>query len=190
MERTLSKHRQIEKPGAFWPHQSYQLPPFLTRYVSLLSCPLSKSQTESLTCWTLHTLSETQVQGDRVGLSLRHLREAWEDILELDIRQIYFHLHRPLPFFFKSNKLLHIHYLLSYAYFLFAVNFLAVIFPYNIRSVLHTYMYTYIWYIYMLALPYCNPPTRATCAHTHTCTANECVCVCVGWDCDRAQVAT
>lgn len=83
------------------------------------------------------------MQGDRVGLSLRHLREAGEDILELDIRQIYFHLHRPLPFFL-SNKLLHIHYLLSYAYLLFAVNFLAVIFPYNIRSVLHTYMYTYV----------------------------------------------
>lgn len=180
MERTLSKHRQIEKPGAFWPHQSYQLPPFLTRYVSLLSCPRSKSQTESLTCWTLHTLSETQVQGDRVGLSLRHLREAGEDILELDIRQIYFHLHRPLPPpFFLSNKLLHIHYLLSYAYFLFAVNFLAVIFPYNIRSVLHTYMYTYIWYIYMLPLPYCNPPAHATCAHTHTHAQPMSVCVCV-----------
>lgn len=178
MERTLSKHRQIEKSGAFWPHQSYQLPPFLTRYVSLLSCPLSKSQTESLTCWTLHTLSETQVQGDRVGLSLRHLREAGEDILELDIRQIYFHLHRPLPPLFLSNKLLHIHYLLSYAYFLFAVNFLAVIFPYNIRSVLHTCMYTYIWYIYMLALPYCNPPAHATCAHTHTHAQPMSVCVC------------
>lgn len=177
MERTLSKHRQIEKPGAFWPHQSYQLPPFLTRYVSLLSCPRSKSQTESLTCWTLHTLSETQVQGDRVGLSLRHLREAGEDILELDIRQIYFHLHRPLPFFFLSNKLLHIHYLLSYAYFLFAVNFLAVIFPYNIRSVLHTCIHIFDIYICCPSHTVTPPRPRHMRAHTHTRTANECVCV-------------
>lgn len=179
MERTLSKHRQIEKPGAFWPHQSYQLPPFLTRYVSLLSCPLSKSQTESLTCWTLHTLSETQVQGDRVGLSLRHLREAGEDILELDIRQIYFHLHRPLPplFFYQINYCIFTTFSHMHIFYLLLISLQWYFLTTYVVSYIHTCIHIFDIYICCPSHTVTPPPTPHARTHTHT--HSQWVCVCV-----------